>query len=120
MMRKLVLAATLAASLGSFAIPASSEIVVRRAPPEARYEAVPQARRGMLWVPGHWDWRNNRHVWVRGVWVRERAGYHYRQPAWVERDGRWAMERGNWRRGDRDGDGVPNYPDRAPSNPNRS
>jgi hypothetical protein len=120
MITKLVLAATLAGSIGSFAIPAAAEIVVRVAPPQARYEAVPQARRGMVWVPGHWDWRNQRHVWVRGTFVRERHGYHYAQPAWTEREGRWYMERGNWRRGDRDGDGVPNNRDRAPDNPNRS
>ena len=29
------------------------------------------------------------------------------------------MERGGWKRGDRDGDGVPNRQDKAPDNPNR-
>jgi len=29
------------------------------------------------------------------------------------------MTRGTWRRGDADGDGVPNSRDRAPNNPNR-
>ena len=36
-----------------------------------------------------------------------------------DRDGRWNMNRGGWRRGDRDGDGVPNRLDNAPNNPNR-
>jgi hypothetical protein len=52
--------------------------------------------------------------------MRERRGYHYNQPTWAERDGRWSMQRGNWSRGDRDGDGVPNGRDRAPNNPNRN
>jgi hypothetical protein len=56
---------------------------------------------------------------MRGSWMRERRGYRYNQPIWVERNGRWFMERGHWRRGDRDGDGVPNRQDRAPNNPNR-
>jgi hypothetical protein len=29
------------------------------------------------------------------------------------------MERGGWRRGDRDGDGIPNREDAHPNNPNR-
>lgn len=119
MIRKTIVAAILAASFGSIATPASAQIIVRVAPPEPRVEVVPPPRAGRVWVNGHWDWRNHRHHWVKGTWVRERAGYRYNQPNWVERDGRWHMTRGNWRRGDRDGDGVPNRLDRAPDNPNR-
>jgi hypothetical protein len=43
---------------------------------------------------------------------RDRRGYQYSQPNWAERDGRWVMTRGNWRRNDRDGDGIPNRVDR--------
>jgi hypothetical protein len=122
MMKKLLIAAMLAGSLGSVAVPASSAvIVVRQAPPEPRSERTPQARRGYVWAPGYWNWSNNRHVWVRGHWERERRGYVYNQPAWEERDGRWHMRRGNWERTrrDRDGDGVPNRYDDRPNNPNR-
>ena len=120
MIRKILLATMLTASLGSFATPAGAVIIVRQAPPPPRVEVVPDARRGRVWSAGHWEWRKHQHRWVAGHWIRERRGYHYIQPQWVERDGRWNMERGNWRRGDRDGDGVPNRRDRAPDNPNRS
>ena len=120
MIKKVLLAALLAASFGTIATTASAQIIVRMAPPEPRMEVVPQPRRGHVWVAGHWGWRNNHHQWIKGSWIRERRGYHYNQPAWAERDGRWYMERGNWRRGDRDGDGVPNRLDRSPNNPNRS
>jgi hypothetical protein len=123
MMKKLLIAALVAGSLGSITLPASAAVVVvREAPPPPRAERVPAPRQGYSWINGHWEWRNNHHVWVRGTWVRDRRGHHYVQPAWVERDGRWEMTRGAWRRGqrDRDGDGVPNRLDNRPNNPNRS
>ncbi|MET3133489.1 hypothetical protein AAKU55_003779 [Oxalobacteraceae bacterium GrIS 1.11] len=121
MIKKLLLAAMLAGSLGGVTLPASSAvIVVQTAPPELRSERVPEARRGYVWAPGYWDWRGNRHQWVRGSWMRERTGYVYRQPKWEERDGHWQMQRGNWARGDKDGDGVPNGVDKHPNNPNRN
>lgn len=114
MMKKLLIAAMIAGSLGAVSIPATSAttIYVRQAPPEPRVERVPQARRGYVWAPGHWAWKRNRHVWVKGHWVKARRGYVYDVPTWQERDGRWEMRRGGWRRGDRDGDGVPNGVDR--------
>lgn len=119
MIRKFIAATVLAASLGSLAIPANAGVVIQVAPPAPRVERLPPPRAGYVWVSGHWEWRHNRHVWVKGNWVRERRGYRYVQPNWVERDGRWAMERGNWRRGDRDGDGVPDRHDRAPRDSHR-
>jgi hypothetical protein len=122
-MKKLLIAAMLAGSLGSVAAVADAAVVVvREAPPPPRNEVVPTARHGYVWAPGHWEYRHNRYVWVRGNWMRERHGYHYNSPNWVERDGRWVMERGGWARGhrDNDGDGVPNRLDARPNNPNRS
>lgn len=112
MIKKILLAAMLAGTIGSIATPASAVIYVRVAPPEPRVEVVPQPRRGYTWAAGHWEWQNRKHVWVQGNWVRDRRGYHYQQPSWVESNGRWSMTRGNWRRGDRDGDGIPNRVDR--------
>ena len=99
------------------------------APSPPRYEAVPHARRGMAWVPGHWEWRGHRHVWMSGYWVKARPGHHYRAHQWQERDGRWYAEPGRWDRDgdgvanrhdrDRDGDGIRNRNDRRPDNPYR-
>lgn len=100
-----------------------------QAPPPPRHEAVPGPRRGMTWVPGHWEWRGHRHVWKSGYWVKVRPGYHYRPAQWHEREGRWYMQSGGWDRDgdgvanrhdrDRDGDGVSNRHDRHPDNPRR-
>ena len=118
--KKTLLAAMFAASIGAAATSANAIIYVRVAPPEQRVEVVPEPRRNRTWVAGHWEWQNRKHVWVRGHWVRDRPGYRYNQPAWAERDGRWYMTRGSWARGDNDGDGVRNSRDRAPNNPNRN
>ena len=77
---------------------------------------MPAPRVGYVWVPGYWDWRENRHIWIGGTWVRERPGYVYYQPRWVERNGEWRLARGYWGRGDRDHDGIPNYADRDRDN----
>ncbi len=121
MMKKLLIAAMLAGSLGSVTIPATSAVVViRQAPPEPRSERAPPPRRGYVWAPGYWDWKYNKHVWVRGKWIHDRKGHVYNTPRWEERDNRWHMSRGNWARGDRDGDGVRNRDDARPNNPNRN
>jgi hypothetical protein len=120
MIKQAIAAALTVAALG-VALPSySATVIVRTAPPPPRQEAVPEARRGYVWRAGHWDWRGNKHVWVKGQWVKARRGYHYVQPTWVEDNGRWRMSRGAWRRGDADGDGVRNKDDRRPNNPNRS
>ena len=120
MIKKVILAAMLAASLGSLVTPAYSakDRGVRIAPPPPREEVVVD-RRGHVWVPGHWEYKNGKYKWKKGHLVKARRGYHYAEPTWVERDGRWYREGGTWRRGDRDGDGVPNRADRAPDNPRR-
>ena len=124
-LRKLLIAGMCVAALGGAAVPmvanAQVSVYFNSAPPPARYEAVPAARRGYIWVPGYWNARGNRHVWQAGRWERSRAGYNYVQPNWVERDNRWQLDRGRWNRGqrDRDGDGVRNNRDRAPNNPYR-
>lgn len=116
-MKTVLLAAALTLGAAALVPTAASaqvgfNIVVNEPPPPLRAERTPRARRGYIWVPGHWNWRANaqRYVWVPGTYMRARTGYYYAEPRWVQRDGRWMMEGGRWNRGsrDRDGDGIPN------------
>ena len=122
--RKLLLGAIVASTFATLAPTAQAAVVyVNTPPPPVRYEVLPSARAGYVWAPGYWNWRNNRHVWVKGHWERERVGYFYHPHRWMERDGRWHYERSRWDRnrpnGDRDGDGVPNRLDSRPNDPTR-
>jgi hypothetical protein len=138
MKRILVTLAAAVISTAAFAPVAQAQhsrtevIVVQKAPPPLRREAVPAARRGYEWIPGYWNWTGRRYVWTKGHYERVRRGYVYARPEWRQGDNGWTMERGGWRRGDRDGDGVPNRMDRdrdndgvrnrddaRPNNPNR-
>ena len=128
--RKALLGAIALSSIAFMPIPASAQIYIDVAPPAARHEVVPAHRAGYVWQPGYYDWRNGRHVWVRGHWVRERQGMYWHPNRWIERDGRWYFERGRWAREryaynrwrDADRDGIPNRRDRDLDNdgvPNR-
>jgi hypothetical protein len=143
--RKALLGAIALSSIAFMPIPASAQIYIDVAPPAPRHEVVPAHRAGYVWQPGYYDWRGNRHVWVRGHWVRERQGMYWHPSRWEQRDGRWYLEKGRWDReryaqrgrgnnpmGDRDRDGIPNAVDRdrdgdgvrdrrdaRPNNPNR-
>jgi len=68
-------------------------------PPVMRYEPVPVARPGQVWVQGYWDWNGGGYVWMPGHWVVARAGYMYVQPAWREGPHGWDLRRGGWYRG---------------------
>lgn len=97
MIRKILLASAVVAALGSISVPAQAQIFVGVAPPATRVEVIPAPRTGYTWAPGYWDWRDNRHTWVNGHWEADRPGFAYVAPTWVERDGRWYMERNGWR-----------------------
>ena len=66
------------------------------APPPVAHESVPAPRVGHAWVPGYWDWKNGRHLWVSGRWVPARQGCHWRRHRWILRDTRWFLEPGDW------------------------
>lgn len=147
--RNVLVSALFAAGImGAVAAPlpsmAAVDVYANTGPPPDRHEVVPGPRHGYVWSPGYWDWRGNRHVWMKGRSVRERSGYAYEPHRWVESDGRWNLQRARWnqtrnrdsdgdgipnrrdptphggnRPGDRDGDGVPNRYDARPNNPDR-
>ena len=152
MRNKTLLGAAMAAALMGFGAAAQAQYtaIVSVAPPAPRAEVVPAPRAGWVWAPGHYEWRNNEYRWVEGHWMRERVGYEYREPRWVQRaDGSWILVGNNWeeRRAERqarrearmhpdadfdrdgianrydrdiDGDGVRNRRDQFPYNPRRS
>lgn len=118
MLKRLATAGALSLVLSVISASALADIVVRVAPPEPRIERVPAARAGYVWAPGHWEWRNNRHVWVNGHLIRERRGMHWQPDRWVARGGSYHYVPGSWgaQRWDRDRDGVPNRLDRDRDN----
>jgi hypothetical protein len=69
-----------------------------QAPPPLRAERRPPARRGQVWVSGHWRWDSwrRRYAWVPGRWIPNRPGFRYQQPRWVRRFGRWTLIPGGW------------------------
>jgi hypothetical protein len=104
MFTKKVLVSMLCAAglIGSVAIPlpamADVDVSLNYGPPVAVVEVVPGPRQGYVWSPGYYNYVNEKHVWVRGESVRDRDGYEYRPNRWVERDGRWNLERSRWER----------------------
>jgi hypothetical protein len=92
------------------------ELTVRIAPPAARHEFVPLARRGYEWSPGFWNWNGRKHVWTKGHWERARSGYAFHAAAWEQADGAWRLNRGGWMKRDRDHDGTPDRADHHPDN----
>ena len=92
----------LALAAGATLAPATSQarvfVDIGVAPPAARVEIVPAARRGYVWAPGYWAWDGRAHAWHGGYWLRERRGYHWNAPAWTPRGGRWHYSQGYWAR----------------------
>lgn len=66
------------------------------APPAAIYEAIPPARVGYVWDPGHWHWTPGGYIWDAGHWQAERIGYHWREGHWAARHGTWRWIPGHW------------------------
>jgi hypothetical protein len=121
MFRKTLLSAAIATasvmSLAPMAANAQYTAIVSVAPPPPQHEVIPAPRQGYVWAPGHYEWRGNQHVWIRGHWLEARNGFEYQEPRWVQRgNGEWVMVGNSWQRrgpnGDRDGDGIANRYDR--------
>jgi WXXGXW repeat (2 copies) len=122
MLRKSLLVALLAASLGSLSLPAAArtevDVVLNFGPPAMRHEVIPAPRHGYVWAPGYWDVRGHKHVWHKGHWERIHPGQYWHESRWVQRPNGWYLERGHWSR-DADRDGIPDQRDRHPYDPNR-
>jgi hypothetical protein len=97
-MKKLIVAGMVAVALGSVSIPAAArvDVFVNVAPPAPVVEVVPGPQVGFVWAPGFWEWRNGRHFWVAGHYIRHRPGYVYESGRWAEHGGRWAFTRPGW------------------------
>ena len=93
-----------AGMLGALAAPlptVAADFNLSFGPPAVRVEVVPEQPRGYVYSPGYWNYENDNHVWVQGSSVREREGYAYTSPRWVERDGRWNLQGERWERSPR-------------------
>jgi hypothetical protein len=85
-----------AAAMAATSTHAQEILVAPTAPPATIYEAVPQARVGYVWDPGHWSWTQERYIWNPGHWQAERMGYHWKQGRWAARHGTWRWVPGHW------------------------
>ena len=75
-LKKILLAGLMATSFAGVPLAAIARpVVITVAPPEPRQEVIPAPRRGSEWARGHWEWRQQKHVWVSGHWMRARRGY---------------------------------------------
>ena len=74
-------AATIAAAPFS---PADAQVTVTfgAPPPPPPYEAIPPARPGHIWAPGHYRLVNDQYVWTPGSWQVARPGYVYVPDRW--------------------------------------
>jgi hypothetical protein len=114
-----LIAGAMIVSAAAFALPTFAQIYIDKAPPPPRQERY-EPRAGYTWVPGVWQWKNNRHDWVPGHYVAERKGHRYERDRWVQHEdnNKWTYQRGGWSQ-DSDGDGTPDRVDRHPNDPTR-
>ena len=96
--RSPVLSMLLAA--GTVAGPAFAQISINinLAPPAPQYEVIPVLAPGYVWAPGYWAWNGDRHIWVRGRSIVQRAGYRWVPDRWEQRDRAYHWQPGRWER----------------------
>jgi YXWGXW repeat-containing protein len=93
--RNLLLSLLLTAA---FAAPAYAQLSVsiNLAPPAPQYEVVPVLSPGYVWAPGYWGWNGERHIWIRGRSIVQRAGYRWEPDRWEQRDRTYYRTAGHW------------------------
>ena len=82
------------------------DVAPREAPPPDREERV-VARRGQVWVAGHWEWKRGKWEWQAGRFEREKQGKRWRRAKWERQGDVYVRVDGAW-------DDAPAAPDRAP------
>ena len=65
-------------------------------PPPARPEPEPKARRGYVWIAGHYEWHEGFYDWVRGRFMRRPAWKVWTPGHWDRRGATWAWTEGAW------------------------
>lgn len=95
-----LLAATLAFTPAAVA-QVNINIGIGTPPPAPIYEAVPAPRPGYVWQPGYWAWddHGHKHKWKQGKWAKDRPGYVYESPRWVQASNGWVMQPERWNQG---------------------
>jgi hypothetical protein len=93
MVRNLLLSMALVNGSSAFA-QVSFNVVL--GPPPPVYEMVPVMPPGYVWAPGYWAWNHDRHIWVRGHSMVQRAGYRWEPDRWEQRDGMYGRQTGRW------------------------
>lgn len=102
-MKKAIKMIVTGALFGLLLIPAKSDagvrVYVKIGPPRLKtVRVVKPAKlyRHSVWVAGHWQYRNGRHLWVSGYWIKKRPGYVYVQPHWKKTRHGYYFVSGHW------------------------
>jgi hypothetical protein len=81
--------------------PQSLEVAAMTAsqPPAPRSERAGRpSRPDYVWLPGYWNYVNERFVWVPGYWTVPPSGKHaWQAPSWHhDKDAGWVLVKGYW------------------------
>ena len=99
--RHILRAVALTALLGAgHSVFAQVSFNIQIGPPAPLYEAVPVMAPGYVWAPGYWAWHGDRHIWVRGRSMYQRAGYRWEPDMWEQRGTGYYRHPGRWERED--------------------
>lgn len=94
---KIAISAALLASLAACVVAPPRRVVVATPPPPLRVEPMPPSPSpNVFWVPGHWRWQGNQHVWVAGRWEGRRVANRWEPAHWEREGGGWAYVDGRW------------------------
>ena len=96
--RALLLALSTAAGVAAAPAFAQINFNISVAPPAPQYETIPSVAPGYVWAPGYWGWNGDRHVWVRGRSIVQRAGYRWEPDRWEQRERVYYRYPGRWER----------------------